>query len=91
MDVQLTNLQQLRDAIMPIWIKISEECFHHFVESMPQRIKAVLKEKGGPTRNYQCILNKVALSIFAYMLYICMWTYIIKSIYILGLGTLSLL
>ncbi len=51
MDVQPTNLQQLRDAIMSIWGKISEECFQHLVESMPRRIKAVLKAKGGPTRN----------------------------------------
>ncbi len=50
MDVQPTNLQQLRDAIMSIWIKISEEYFQHLVESMPQRIKAVLKANGGPTR-----------------------------------------
>ncbi len=50
MDVQPTNLQQLRDAIMSIWTKISEECFQHLVESMPRRIKAVLKAKGGPTR-----------------------------------------
>ncbi len=49
MDVQPTNLQQLRDAIMSTWIKISEECFQHLVESMPRRIKAVLKAKGGPT------------------------------------------
>ncbi len=46
MDVQPTNLQQLRDAIISIWTKISEECFQHLVESMPRRIKA----KGGPTR-----------------------------------------
>ncbi len=50
MDVQPTNLQQLRDDIMSIWTKISEECFKHLVEFMPQRIKAVLKAKGGPTR-----------------------------------------
>ncbi len=50
MDEQTTNLQQLRDAIMSIWTKISEECFRHFVESMPQIIKAFLKAKGGPTR-----------------------------------------
>ncbi len=50
MDVQPINLQQLHDAIMSIWTKISEECFQHLVESMPQRIKAVLKAKGGPTR-----------------------------------------
>jgi len=43
MDVQLKNLQQLRDALMLIWTNISQECFQHLVESMPQRIKAVLK------------------------------------------------
>ncbi len=37
-------------AIMSIWTKISEECFQHLVESMPQRIKAVLKAKWDPTR-----------------------------------------
>ncbi len=42
MDVQPTNLQQLRDAIMSIWTKISDECFQHLVESMPRIIKAVL-------------------------------------------------
>ncbi len=50
MNVQPTNLQRLRDAIISIWTKVSEECFHHLVESMPRRIKAVLKAKGGPTR-----------------------------------------
>ncbi len=47
MDVQLTNLQQLRDAIVSIWTKISEECFQHLIESMPQRSKADLKAKRG--------------------------------------------
>ncbi|KAG1957248.1 gastrula zinc finger protein XlCGF57.1-like [Pimephales promelas] len=50
MDVQPTNLQQLCDAIMSIWTKLPEECFQHLVESMPRRIEAVLKAKGGPTR-----------------------------------------
>ncbi len=50
MNVQPTNLQQLHDAIVSIWTKISEECFQHLVESMPRRIKAVLKAKWGPTR-----------------------------------------
>ncbi len=50
MDVQPTNLQQLHVAIMSIWTKISKECFQNLVESMPRRIKAVLKAKGGPTR-----------------------------------------
>ncbi len=50
MDVQPTNLHQLCFAIRSIWTKISEKCFQHLVESMPRRIKAVLKAKGGPTR-----------------------------------------
>ncbi len=50
MDVQPTNLQQLRYAIMSIWTNISEECFQHFVESKLRRIKAVLEAKRGPTR-----------------------------------------
>ncbi len=48
-DVQPTKPQKLRDAIMSIWSKISEECFQHLFESMPRIIKAVLKAKGGPT------------------------------------------
>ncbi len=52
MDVQPTNLQQLRCAIMSIWTNISEECFQHLVESMPRRIKAVLKAKEGPSRGH---------------------------------------
>ncbi len=50
MDVQPANLQQLRDIILSIWTKISEECFQQLVESMPRRIKVILKAKGGPTR-----------------------------------------
>ncbi len=69
MDVQLTNLQQLCDAIMSIWTKISEECFQHLVESMPRRIKAVLKAKGGPTRYQQGVPNKVASECI--YIYIC--------------------
>ncbi len=57
MDVQPTNLN---DAIMSIWTKISEECLQHLVESMPRRIKAVLKAKGGPTRYKQDVPNKLA-------------------------------
>ncbi len=35
LDVQPTNLQQLRDAIMSIWTKTFEECFQQLVESRP--------------------------------------------------------
>ncbi len=47
MDTQPTNVQKLRDTIMSIWTKISEECFQHLVESMPRIIKAVMKVKKG--------------------------------------------
>uniref|UniRef100_A0A3Q2PSX3 Mitochondrial ribosomal protein L58 n=1 Tax=Fundulus heteroclitus TaxID=8078 RepID=A0A3Q2PSX3_FUNHE len=50
MAAQPTSQQQLRDAIVSAWTKASEESFRHVVESMPQRVKAVLKAKGGPTR-----------------------------------------
>ncbi len=65
--------QQLRDAIMSIWTKISEEYFQHLVKSMPRRFKALLKAKGGPTRYYQGVPNKVAIEckqrrIFTYIL-----------------------
>ncbi len=42
----MTNLQQLSDAIMSIWTKISEECFQRLIESMLKRIKAILQAKG---------------------------------------------
>jgi len=45
-----TNLHQLQDAILSIWANICKECFQHLVESMPRRIKAVLKAKGGQTQ-----------------------------------------
>jgi len=49
LDVHPTNLHQLQDAILSIWANISK-CFQHIVESMPCRIKAVLKAKGGQTQ-----------------------------------------
>ncbi len=67
MDVQPTNLQKLRDAIMSIWTKISEECFQHFVESMSRRIKAVLKAKGDPTSKVNLIKWPVSVNIYIYI------------------------
>ncbi len=63
------HLQQLRDAIMSIWTKISEECFQHLVESMPRRIKAVLKAKGvqpGTSKVY-LIKRPVSVSVYIYI------------------------
>lgn len=39
------HCQQLCDAVLSIWAKISEECFQHPVESVLQGIKTLLKEK----------------------------------------------
>jgi len=50
LDVHPTNLHQLQDAILSIWANISKELFQHLVESMPRRIKAVLKAKGAQTQ-----------------------------------------
>ncbi len=50
--------------IMSIWTKISEKCFQHLVESMPRRIKAVLKAKGGPTRTSKVYLIKWPVSVY---------------------------
>lgn len=44
-DVQLANLQQVRVTIAPIWTSISREYLQHLIESMPEKIKAVLRER----------------------------------------------
>lgn len=48
MIVLLIKLPQLCDAIMLICAKTFEEHFQHLVESIPQRIIAVLKAKIDP-------------------------------------------
>jgi len=50
LDVHPTNLHQLQDDILSMWVNIIKECFQHLVESMPCRIKAVLKAKGCQTQ-----------------------------------------
>lgn len=45
---RLRNLRPqfaLCDAIMAMWTKMSEQCFEHLVESMPQRTEAVLESE----------------------------------------------
>jgi len=58
LDVHLTNLHQLQDAILSIWAHISKEWFQHLVESIPRIIKPVLKAKGGQTKYYYGVHNK---------------------------------
>ncbi len=42
MDLQLTYLQQLRDAIMSRWSRISEECFQHLVDRCHKELRQLL-------------------------------------------------
>lgn len=56
--MDVTNMQQLCDAIMPSWTKISEECFPELIEYVPQRIQAALIVKV-PTWYQSSVPNKV--------------------------------
>lgn len=46
MDVHLTKMQEVHDAIRLTWTNISENGFQQLVESMPQRNKADVNAKG---------------------------------------------
>ncbi len=50
--------------------KISEQCFQHLVESMPRRIKTVLKEKGVQPGTSKVYLIKWPVSVHIYI-YVC--------------------
>ncbi len=60
MDVQPTNLQQLRDAIMTIWTKISEECFQH--------LQCSSEGKWGQIHVYVYVYVRVCIYIYIYIL-----------------------
>nr|KAF6379110.1 hypothetical protein mMyoMyo1_009944 [Myotis myotis] len=47
---QQLNLTELDSPIHQAWCQIPRITFQHLVESMPRRIAAVLKAKGGPTK-----------------------------------------
>ncbi len=46
MDVQPTNLQQLRDAIISIWTKISEEWFNTLLNLCHEELRQFWRQKG---------------------------------------------
>ncbi len=70
MNVQPTNLQQLCDAIMSIWTKISEECFL-LVESMPWRIKQFWSQKGVQPGTSKVYLIKWPVSVSQFDTWCC--------------------
>lgn len=53
--------------------QISEKCFQHFPESVPQRFKAVLKEEEGPTSKFPYVL-------FIFFLQQCVTYFSVKPI-----------
>lgn len=57
MDAQLTNLEQLRDAVMSIWTKIYEECFQDLFGIYATKNEG---RSGGKRRSNPGVPNKVA-------------------------------
>ena len=49
LDPPPSNLTLLNSALLQAWSQIPQKTYQHLVESMPRRIKAVIKAKGGPT------------------------------------------
>ena len=48
---QPTNAKMLEQAIKEVWVRdISSAYCQNLVESMPRRLEAVIKAKGGPTK-----------------------------------------
>jgi hypothetical protein len=45
-----TSLTAMATALLEEWAAIPLETFRHIVESLPARVRAVIKTKGGPTR-----------------------------------------
>lgn len=58
MNMQLTNLQQLRDAVISTLTRIAKECFQHNKECTPQRTEAVLRANWGATEEWDDIPSK---------------------------------
>ncbi len=64
MDVQPTNLQQLRDAIMSIWTKISEECFNTLLNLCHEELRHFWRQKGAQPSTSKVYLIKWPVSVY---------------------------
>ncbi len=78
MDVQPTNLQQLRDAIMSIWTKMSDECFQHIL--CHEELRQFWRQKGVQPGTSKVYLIKWPVSVYMYIfskyiLYVCVFIY----------------
>ena len=50
MEAPPCNIQDLKDLLLTSWCQIPQHTFRGLVESMPQRVRAVLAAKGGPAQ-----------------------------------------
>lgn len=66
------------DAFESEWAKVLQ----HLVESMPQRIQAVLEAKGDPTYEYIRVPNEVATESILYSMCVCTHTCMCVSVYV---------
>ncbi|GIY41129.1 transposase domain containing protein [Caerostris darwini] len=46
----IRNISDLRDRCLNIWYNLSPAIYQGLVASLPRRVEAVLRAKGGPTR-----------------------------------------
>ena len=44
-----TSVPNLTNALVAKWKQVPAAMFHHLVESLPRRVKAIIAAKGGPT------------------------------------------
>ncbi len=65
MDVQPTNLQQLRDAIMSICSKMSDECFQHIL--CHEELRQFWRQKGVQPGTSKVYLIKWPVSVYMYI------------------------
>ena len=45
----ITSVKAMKHAVISIWNEFEDHRWDHLIESMPARIQAVIKAKGGPT------------------------------------------
>ncbi len=64
MDVQPTNLLQLRDAVMSIWTTISEECFQHLLNLCHKELRQFWRQKGVQPGTSKVYLIKWPVSVY---------------------------
>jgi hypothetical protein len=45
----ITSINAMKQVVVSMWMEFEDERWDHLIESMPTRIQAVIKAKGGST------------------------------------------